>query len=132
MNKNQSKRLTLQHKETKGVLGIFGEEAQIHDKEVSKVSLLAMDYLKLEFPKLIFRHRQSISKKEINDALQEIDKDLGQTLYVKEASIKPDGGIIEVKDDNGNWRIILVTEAKHQGKDIENIRQGKLVGKYNN
>lgn len=42
-----------------------------------------------------------------------------------------DGGIIEVKDDNGRWRIILVSEAKHQGKDIENIREGKLVGKHN-
>ena len=48
------------------------------------------------------------------------------------SSIKPDGGIIEVKDDLGNWRIILVTEAKHQGKDIENIKKGILVGKKNN
>ena len=30
----------------------------------------------------------------------------------------PDGGVIEVKDDN--LRIVLVSEAKHQGKDIEN------------
>ncbi len=37
-----------------------------------------------------------------------------------------------MKDDNGNWRIILVSEAKHQGKDIENIRKGRLVGKANN
>lgn len=27
---------------------------------------------------------------------------------------------------------MLVSEAKHQGKDIENIRAGKLVGKKNN
>lgn len=47
------------------------------------------------------------------------------------SSIKPDGGIIEVKDDNGNWRVVLVTEAKHQGQDIENIQKGKLVGKDN-
>ena len=45
------------------------------------------------------------------------------------SSIKPDGGIIEVKDDKGNWRVILVSEAKHQGKDIENINKGLLVGK---
>ncbi|PTN10683.1 restriction endonuclease EcoRI [Mangrovibacterium marinum] len=48
------------------------------------------------------------------------------------SSIIPDGGIIEVKDDNGNWRIVLVSEAKHQGKDIENIKIGKLVGKDSN
>ncbi|MCK9563059.1 MAG: hypothetical protein M0R02_10125 [Bacteroidales bacterium] len=44
----------------------------------------------------------------------------------------PDEGIIEVKDDNGNWRVILISEAKHQDKDIENIKNGKLVGKNNN
>ncbi len=70
-----------------------------------------------------------LKKAEINEALQKIDKDLGQTLFVDSSEIKPDGGIIEVKDDNGNWRVILVSEAKHQGKDIENIRNGTLVGK---
>lgn len=130
--KNQSKRLTTQHKESRGVIGIFGEEAQLHDLEVSNISHLAIDVLKKEFPQLSFRYRQSISKKEINQSLHKIDEDLGQTLFVSDSKIKPDGGIIEVKDDNGSWRVILVSEAKHQGKDIENIKQGKLVGKSSN
>lgn len=29
--KNQSERLTVQHKESKGVVGIFCEEAKLHD-----------------------------------------------------------------------------------------------------
>lgn len=127
--KNQSKRLTDQHKNSMGVVGIFGEEAQLHDLEVSNISHFAIDSLKKEFPQLSFRYRQSISKKEINESLHKIDEELGQTLFVADSKIKPDGGIIEVKDDNGNWRVILVSEAKHQGKDIENIKQGKLVGK---
>lgn len=49
-------------------------------------------------------------------------------MFVENASIIPDGGIIEVKDDKGDWRIVLVSEAKHQGKDIENIEKGELVG----
>ncbi len=57
---------------------------------------------------------------------------MGQTLFVENASIRPDGGIIEVKDDNDNWRIVVVSEAKHQGKDIENIRNGILVGTKKN
>lgn len=73
--------------------------------------------------------RKEIAKEEINRALQKIDPYLGQTLFVENANIKPDGGLIEVKDDNGNWRVVLVSEAKHQGKDIENIRKGQLVGK---
>lgn len=56
---------------------------------------------------------------------------MGQTLFVENANIIPDGGLIEVKDDNNNWRVILVSEAKHQGKDIENIEKGKKVGANN-
>ena len=79
-----------------------------------------------------FRYRKKIKKEEINKALKRIDPELGQTLFVSNSSIIPDGGIIEVKDDNGDWRVVLVSEAKHQGKDIENIQKGNLVGTNNN
>ena len=130
--KNQSNRLTTQQKESKGVVGIFGEEAKIHDMTVGEVSRLALKKLQEEFPQLEFRPRTSIKKEEINEALKKIDPVLGQTLFVPNSSIIPDGGIVEVKDDNGEWRIVLVCEAKHQGKDIENIKAGKLVGKKEN
>ena len=130
--KNQSNRLTTQQKESEGVVGIFGEEAKIHDMTVGEVSRLALNKLQEEFPQLEFRPRTSIKKEEINEALKKIDPELGQTLFVPNSSIIPDGGIVEVKDDNGEWRIVLVSEAKHQGKDIENIKAGKLVGKKDN
>lgn len=132
MKKRQSNRLTVQQKEGQGPITIFHEDAQIHDKEVGNTSLFVIKQLKYEFPMLTFRYRKDLSKKEINEALQRVDKYLGQTLFVESASIRPDGGLIEVKDDNGNWRVVLVSEAKHQGKDIENIKLGKLVGKNNN
>lgn len=127
--KNQSERLTEQHKKSHGVVGIFGEEAKLHDMTVGEISRHTIKKLQEDYPKLTFRYRKSIEKKEINEALQEIDPCLGQTLFVENASIIPDGGIIEVKDDNGRWRVVLVSEAKHQGKDIEYIRKGELVGK---
>ncbi len=127
--KNQSNRLTDQHKESKGVVGIFGEEAKSHDTQVGIIAEMVKDKLEIKYPKLEYRFRTSIKKEEINDALKKVDPQLGQTLFVSNSSIIPDGGIIEVKDDNGNWRIVLVSEAKHQGKDIENIKNGELVGK---
>ncbi len=131
-DKNQSDRLSGQHKESKGVIGIFGEEALLHDQTVGNISHILIERLEKEYPQLSFRYRASVKKKEINDALKRIDPELGQTLFVEDASIIPDGGIIEVKDDNGEWRIVLVSEAKHQGKDIENISKGVLVGKGKN
>lgn len=130
--KNQTNRLTAQHKESKGVIGIFTDEAKLHDIAVSQISQLVMEQLQKDFPKLCFRYRVSLKKEEINAALKKVDPTLGQTLFVQSASVKPDGGLIEVKDDKGEWRIILVSEAKHQGKDIENIKAGKLVGTKNN
>ena len=130
--KNQSKRLTNQHKESQGVVGIFGDEAKFHDKKVSKTSHRVIEQLKKDFSQLSFRYRTTIKKEEINEALKKIDPELGQTLFISNSSIIPDGGIIEVKDDNDNWRVLLVTEAKHQGKDIENIQKGNQVGKNNN
>ncbi len=127
--KNQSSRLSSQHKLTSGVTGIFGDEAKYHDDQVAFISELTLRYLEEKYPTLQFRLRPSVSKKEINSYLQSIDEYLGQTLYLEDSYIKPDGGLIEVKDDSGNWRVVLVSEAKHQGKDIENIEKGLLVGK---
>lgn len=127
--KNQSNRLTDQHKKSKGVVGIFGEEAKAHDVAIGIISHQVMGQLQKDFPQLTFRYRTIITKQEINEALQKVDSVLGQTLFVPNSSIIPDGGVIEVLDDNENWRIILVSEAKHQGKDIDNIRKGVLVGK---
>lgn len=129
--KSQSTRLARQHKTAHGVVGIFGTEAQIHDMTIGQVSHCVLQQLQSDFPKLLFRHRDCIRKEEINRALQNVDPELGQTLFVPNSAIIPDGGIIEVKDDYDEWRVILVSEAKYQGKDIENIRAGKSVGKNN-
>ena len=93
------------------------------------ISHKIIEFLSEKYQSLQFRYRQSIEKKEINAALKRVDDYLGQTLFVENSSIIPDGGIIEVLDDSDKWRVILVSEAKHQGKDIENITNGVLVGK---
>lgn len=43
--KNQSRRLTDQHKESKGVVGIFGEEAKLHDITVGEISHFVDEFL---------------------------------------------------------------------------------------
>lgn len=129
MSNKQSNRLTIQQKEGQGPITIFHADAIVHDHEVGSTSEICLNRLRREYPQLSFRHRKELKKEEINQALQAVDPSLGQTLFVPSARIIPDGGLIEVQDDNGHWRVVLVSEAKHQGKDIENIRAGKLVGK---
>jgi type II restriction enzyme len=129
MAKKQTNRLSKQHEASEGPKGIFGKSAQEHDFSVNEVSAVTLDALRKEFPKLEFRYRKHLKKSEINKKLSEVDPRLGKTIFVEESMIKPDGGIIEVKDKEDKWRIIFVSEAKHQGKDIENITAGVLVGK---
>ena len=127
---NQSTRLTTQHKASQGVIGIFGEIAKRHDIKVGEIaSKYLVEALKIEFPMLTFRTRKHILKSEINKVLHEIDPELGVISFLSNSRIKPDGGVVEVLDDNEQWRIIAVSEAKHQGKDIENIRAGVKTGK---
>ena len=126
----QTDRLSIEKIRGQGPKEIFGVEAQMHDMSVKTISTVVFDTLKREFPNLEFRFRKSLEKNEINNKLNEVDARLGQTIFLDNASIKPDGGIIEVKDNNSNWRIVLVSEAKHQGKDIDNITKGVLVGKH--
>lgn len=132
MSKRQTTRLTNQHKSSGGVSGIFGEDAQAHDKAIGRASFRVYEKLTQEHPRYQFRFRQTISKQEINEKLHSIDTRLGKTLYVKDSKIKPDGGLIEVLDKDNKWRVILVSEAKFQGKDVENIKSGILVGKNKN
>lgn len=122
---NQSRRLTAQHLASRGVIGIFGEEAKLHD---TKVGVIASEYLikalEEEFVTLKFRVRNHLSKAEINQSLHAIDSCLGVTSFLPNSRIIPDGKIVEVMDDHGRWRVICVSEAKHQGKEIENIKAG--------
>jgi type II restriction enzyme len=132
MRNKHSNRLRVEKIIGQGQIGIFGKSAQIHDDNVNGFSRAFFETLKKNFPELTFRFRDSITKKEINEKLNSVDPRLGVTIFVANGSIKPDGGIIEVQDKDFKWRIILVCEAKHQGKDIENISKGILVGKNNN
>lgn len=127
--KGQALRLRIQQELGGGPLTIFGAAAQKHDLAIREVTAGVLIKLTEEFPSLEFRQRSSLTKREINAKLQSFDSRLGQALFVKSASIRPDGGITEVRDRHGNWRIILVGESKHQGNDIENILAGILQGK---
>jgi type II restriction enzyme len=127
--KGQALRLGIQQELGGGPLSIFGEAAQKHDLSIREVTAGVLTKLAEQFPHLEFRQRSSLSKKEINEKLRNFDPRLGQALFVESASIRPDGGITEVMDQHGNWRIILVGESKHQGNDVEKIRAGVLQGK---
>lgn len=127
--KGQGLRLSIQQRLGGGPLTIFGAAAQAHDLSIRQVTAGVLAKLTEEFPDLEFRQRTSLTKKEINDKLRSFDPRLGQALFVASASIRPDGGITEVRDRHGHWRVILVGESKHQGNDVEMILAGILQGK---
>ena len=127
--KGQSERLETQHKISGGPAGTFHEAARQHDLSIRKVMELILQELVNLHPDLNFRHRIEVPKQEINEKLASVDPKLGDVLFVQKASIRPDGGIIEVEDNRGNFRVVLVSESKHQGNDVEKILAGIKQGK---
>lgn len=63
--KNQSERLTNQHEESKGVVGIFGDGAKSLDSTVGKISNQIINQLKKDFPQLSFKYKTNISKRKL-------------------------------------------------------------------
>jgi type II restriction enzyme len=53
--KNQSDRLASQHKQSQGVVGIFGDDAKLHDLTVGKISKKILEILASKYPYLSFR-----------------------------------------------------------------------------
>jgi type II restriction enzyme len=127
--KGQALRLGIQQELGGGPLTIFGAAAQKHDLSIRTVTAGVLAKLAEEYPTLEFQLRTSLTKREINAKLSGFDARLGQALFVESASIRPDGGITEVKDRHGKWRVVLVGESKHQGNDVEKILAGLLQGK---
>ena len=127
--KGQVDRLVKQHEKAGGVEGIFGKLAKDHDISSFDVTKLIFEQLSNKYTNLDFQIINSLSKQDINKKLNSINSEFGTTLFVDNSSIRPDGGILEVKDTNGNWRVILTIESKHQGNDIEKIKAGVKQGK---
>ena len=117
-------RLRETHTDFGGGKGIFTQEAKTHDKKTGDAAKYVFKMLRKAFPSFQFRHRFKIPKSEINQKLRDINPKLGVTQFVRTSSVKPDGGVIEVKDVNGGWRLILVGEAKKQGTNVERIKEG--------
>lgn len=127
--RRQAVRLSGQQQERGGQSGIFNSEAETHEDAVRIATKTVYTELQATNPGWVFRHRTSVPKREIHERLVAIGSQFGQVLHVKEASIRPDGGLIEVRDKQEQWRVVLVSEAKHQGNDHENLKRGVRVGK---
>ena len=123
--KGQADRLSKQHVRAGGAVGIWSEEAFSHDGDVRDAAEIIYDMISKKCPGRNFRQRKIIHKSEIHQRLHDIDSRLGNELFVSSASIRPDGRVLEVQDNNGNWRVILIGESKHQGNDIANVKAGK-------
>ena len=63
--KNQSSRLTTQHLESQGVVGIFGEEAKKHDKATGTISHVVVRLYKQNIHNLLLDIDKVLIKKRL-------------------------------------------------------------------
>lgn len=81
--KNQSARLTTQHRKSQGVVGIFGAEAKMHDKRTSVISRFVLTALQGKYPQLTFRYRPSVEKKKSTKPLKRLTLIWGKLFSLK-------------------------------------------------
>jgi hypothetical protein len=89
---------------------------------VGEVAQLVLTYLSEKYPQLAFRYRNGIKKSEIHEKLSSIDAELGQSIFVTGASIRPDGGLIEVQDQG----ILLNAPNTPDQEDISLLEKSTL------
>ena len=121
--KGQSDRLSAHKSLTGGPAEIFHRLARDHDNSVKKAAENIKKILVAKYPEYEFRIRSRLYKSEINDKLNAVDNRLGVEQFIN-GFITPESGLLEIKDKNDNWRLILLGEAKYQGRDFENFEKG--------
>lgn len=73
---------------------------------------------------LSFEHRKKVHLKEIVEDLQRSYPEVAFRYHFDSSFLKPDGGILSVKDQNGFSHVILISEAKRQGTNDLRAEEG--------
>lgn len=96
-------------------------ESKVRESEIVLAVEESLNIIKLEFPTFVFSTSKSISttasvgyinRFQTKNNLDKIDA----SSFISNSKISPDGGICYVKGKDGFKHIILVSEAKHQGR----------------
>ena len=102
---------------------IINYRSMSQEKVIREATKFVLQELKKKYPNNRFRHRNKITKLEINSVLASINSDYGKYISNPNSFIKPDGGFIEMLV-NGRWKVILVSEAKKQGTNDIRVKKG--------
>jgi type II restriction enzyme len=91
------------------------------EKSVMQNVLEVQRILEQKYPKYSFLHKTNLQKKDIAEAI-------GIKNYQSsnpKSNIRPDGGILYIKGNNGKLCPILIAEAKQQGTNDKRLQEGK-------
>ncbi len=96
------------------------------DKDIDKAILIVLATLRKKYPKLTFEHQKTMKLADIIALLStqypEHARRFGKPLST--SFISPDGGFIFATNKQGERRIILVSEVKHQGTNDKRKKEG--------
>lgn len=96
------------------------------DKDIDKAVLMVLETLSKEYPQLIFEYQKTMKLGDIIAILSrqypEYAQHFGKPFDT--SFISPDGGFIFATNKQGERRIILVSEVKHQGTNDKRKDEG--------
>ncbi len=78
-----------------------------------------------KFPEIHLEYEKDWKLENVIKSLEKHFPDVDFTFYHKTSSMKPDGGILSIRDKNGTIFPILIAEKKNQGTNDLRKREGK-------
>lgn len=103
---------------------IINQISSVQEGDIKIAILSAIETVRSEFKVSITWHDQ-IFLKIIVSALKGYYPDVDFQYHFDKSSMRPDGGIVSIADQEGNLYPILIAEVKNQGTNDQRIKEGK-------
>lgn len=106
---------------------VKNRKSKAMDADIDRAVANVIEMLKKEYPTLTFTHEKVLKVEDIVAMLSQQYPNYAEylTYNLKTSSIKPDGGFVFATNQQGERRIILVSEVKRQGTNDARKEEGK-------
>lgn len=95
------------------------------EKQLAKAIARVIDALKQKFPGIELEYEAQWLLQDVVDSLREHFPEVEFHYYHSSSSMRPDGGILSLRDKKGGLRPILIAEKKNQGTNDLRELEGK-------
>ena len=104
---------------------VINQRSQQQERSLTRALLEVQERLKQTFPGIRLHHEREWKLRDIVTRLQSIFPSVDFHCFFDSSSMRPDGGILSLLDQNGRPFPLLIVEKKNQGTNDQRKSEGK-------